>query len=86
MRKFILTLSLLFIGFAAEAQQCELLVCDLNGDGKYTTMLDYAVMIDAFMAPGDLNEVQLRKADLNGDGLITTSDWGIFLNVCPLGS
>lgn len=76
----------LFTVFSSASYADELtdreIICDLNKDGKYTTILDYKIVIDAFT--GDADPYELGWVDLNRDKKVTVIDWGIFTELCPL--
>lgn len=85
MRAIYLTLPFLF-PFAAAADHVDpvSVLCDLNGDGKYTTTADYAVIIKAIVET-DTDPIVKGWVDLNRDKLITSADFALFLDLCPFG-
>lgn len=71
--------------FAAPDDVRKIVLCDLNEDGFATTTLDYAVIIGAFQGSVPENTRAYRAADLDHSGAVTTADWGLMLEACPLG-
>ncbi len=76
MKRLLLAAALVLAG-------CQDKPCDLDRDGKQSTLADYSAFYETLgLAEGDVG--YNKRADLDGDHAVTSEDFTLFRADCPM--